>query len=144
MKLNSAAIQLLASVAIIMLTTNTVAQPLPPAFSRIQPDTFGGNMGLSNAWGDYDNDGDLDLVVNNLNSSVSIYRNDCASPRLAVELMGQGENTSGTGARLIVEGHEVEQSQEMISGGRYMSCDQSIRVFAAKQGSLHKVTVRWR
>ena len=96
------------------------------------------------ACGDLDNDGDLDLVVNNLNSSVSIYRNDCASPRLAVELMGQGENTSGTGARLIVEGHEVDQSQEMISGGRYMSCDQSIRVFAAKQGSLHKVTVRWR
>ena len=103
-----------------------------------------GADGHGMACGDLDNDGDLDLVVNNLNSFVSIYRNDCSSPRLAIQLKGQGGNTAGTGARLIVEGHEVAQSQEMISGGRYMSCDQSLRVFAAKRDSTHRVTVRWR
>ena len=96
------------------------------------------------ACGDLDNDGDLDVVVNNLNSFVSIYRNDCSSPRLAIQLKGQGGNTSGTGARLVVEGHEITQSQEMISGGRYMSSDQAMRVFAAKGDSAHRVTVRWR
>jgi len=96
------------------------------------------------ACADLDNDGDLDLVVNNLNSFVSIYRNNCSSPRLAIQLKGQGGNTSGTGSRLIIEGHEVTQSQEMISGGRYMSCDQSLRVFAAKTGSKHRATVHWR
>jgi len=105
-------------------------------------DSMTGGYGM--ACGDLDNDGDLDLVVNNINSGVSIYRNNCSSPRLAIQLKGHGRNTSGTGARLIVEGHEVTQSQEMISGGRYMSSDQAIRVFAAKENTSHGVTVRWR
>lgn len=35
-----------------------VAQTLPPAFSTHQVDVFKDNMALSNAWGDFDNDGD--------------------------------------------------------------------------------------
>ena len=46
-----------------------------PEFYRIQPDTFGANMSLSNAWGDYDNDGDLDLVVAFKNGDVRLYNN---------------------------------------------------------------------
>ena len=42
-----------------------------------------------------DNDGDLDVVINNSNESPCIYRNDSIAPRVAVQLKGLFSNTHG-------------------------------------------------
>ncbi|MFN0066386.1 MAG: VCBS repeat-containing protein [Limisphaerales bacterium] len=83
------------------------------------------------ALGDLDGDGDLDVVLNNLNAGASFYRNDAAAPRVAVRLRGQPPNTAGLGAKIRVAGGPLPQSQEMIAGGRYLSGDEALRVFAA-------------
>src|SRR5439155_3111164 len=104
---------------------------------------------------DLDNDGDLDLIVNNLNGPASIYRNDSIAPRIAVRLKGASKNTRGIGSRITVgpaapsappqsdavglavpsgplAPHALPtQSQEIIAGGRYLSSDDPMRVFAA-------------
>ena len=48
--------------------------PLP--FKSVQPDLLGMPNSYSNAWGDFDNDGDLDLAVSLGSGEVRLYRND--------------------------------------------------------------------
>jgi hypothetical protein len=95
---------------------------------------------------DLDNDGDLDVITNDLNDEAGVYRNEGIAPRVAVRLKGSGANTRGIGSKIWLYGGAVPvQGQEMICGGRYLSCDDAMRVFAA--GSLTnrmRLEVRWR
>ena len=47
-----------------------------PPFAAVQADLFAVPNSFSNAWGDYDNDGDLDLAVSLGSGEVRLYRND--------------------------------------------------------------------
>jgi enediyne biosynthesis protein E4 len=98
------------------------------------------------ALADLDNDGDLDVVVNNLNGGVGLYRNDCPAPRVAVRLKGRAPNTHGIGAKVWLYGGAVpQQSQEILSGGRYLSSDEAMRVFAAGNATNGmRLEVAWR
>jgi len=97
------------------------------------------------AFADLDNDGDLDVVVNTLNGPALIYRNESIAPRVAVRLKGRAPNTRGVGARIVVSGGAVPlQAQEMICGGRYLSCDDTLRVFATGPATRLSIAVTWR
>src|SRR5687767_2595348 len=50
--------------------------PAEPTFTPVQPELLGVANSYSNAWGDYDNDGDLDLAVSLGSGEVRLYRND--------------------------------------------------------------------
>ncbi len=103
------------------------------------------NISNGFAFGDLDNDGDLDTVVNCLNASALLYRNETSAPRLGVRLKGKAPNTQGIGATIRVEGGPVVQSQQVICGGRYASGDDPMRVFACGTNtSKLRIEVLWR
>jgi hypothetical protein len=97
------------------------------------------------ALADLDNDGALDVLVNNLNSPAQVYRNTSPAPRIGVRLKGLPPNTRGIGAKIRVLGGPVPQSQEMVAGGRYLSSDDPMRTFAAGNVTNRlTIEVTWR
>jgi hypothetical protein len=88
----------------------------------------------------------LDVVINCLNDAPLLYRNDASAPRLAVRLKGLKPNGRGIGGRIRVFGGPVRmQMQEILCGGRYLSGDDTLRVFAAG-GTTNELAIEvlWR
>jgi hypothetical protein len=94
---------------------------------------------------DLNNEGYLDIVVNNLGSAAGVYRNHCSAPRVAVRLKGPAPNTQAIGAKIkLLEGAVPMQSQEVVCGGMYLSGSDPLRVFAAGKSQSMTIEVTWR
>lgn len=98
------------------------------------------------AFGDFDNDGDLDAVVNRLNDTAGLFRNEASAPRLAVRLRGATPNTQAVGAKIRVSGGGLpDQVKEVVSGGIYLSGSDPQQTFAAGDPeALLTIDVTWR
>ncbi len=105
-------------------------------------DALGVSHGL--AFGDFDNDGDLDVVVNRLNEEALLYRNEAPAPRILVRLRGRSPNTQGIGARVTLRGGPVLQSQTVRAGAHYLSSDEPACLLAAGTvGREFELIVNW-
>ncbi|MEO2127638.1 MAG: VCBS repeat-containing protein [Christiangramia sp.] len=94
------------------------------------------------AYGDLDNDGDLDIVTNNVNSPVSIYRNDQADGNyLQVSFRNDSGNTFGIGSTAVLFTSEGTQIRQLYATRSYQSASQPILHFGipkdVKIDSLH-------
>jgi len=96
------------------------------------------------AMADFDNDGDLDLVMNRFNETASIYENTTGAGRVAVQLHGSKPNTRGIGGQITFTGGPVEQQKQIVVGGNYDSGSQPMAVFATGNDKIDgTLTVQW-
>jgi hypothetical protein len=98
------------------------------------------------AFGDYDNDGDIDIVVVNFNAPPSIYRNDGGNLKswIGFRLVGDTSNRDAIGARVEIDVGERTQIGEVRSGGSYLSHnDMRIHFGLGQASSVDEVRIRW-
>ncbi|MDE0323594.1 MAG: CRTAC1 family protein [Candidatus Poribacteria bacterium] len=98
------------------------------------------------AFGDIDNDGDVDVVISNLKDSPTILRNDGgnASRWLNIELIGTHCNRDAIGARVMVVSGDLTQIREVKSGSGYISQnDLRLHFGLADAVRVDTLTVRW-
>ena len=98
------------------------------------------------AFGDIDNDGDVDIVVNDLDSAPQLLRNDGGSRNnwILVKTIGAKSNRNGIGARVKVVSGDLIQLDEVRSGGSYISQnDFRLHFGLEKRTSVDRIEVRW-
>ncbi len=98
------------------------------------------------AFGDFDNDGDLDVLVMNMNDRPSLLRNDYNGPNnwLSLRLEGRASNRSAIGATVTVTTGERRQARAVVSQASYYSHD-DLRVHAGLGAftTADRVEIRW-
>jgi len=97
------------------------------------------------AFGDFDNDGDVDILIVNLNEPPSLLRNDLSGNNhwLKVKLIGTKSNRSAIGARVLVRYGAKTQAQEVLSQSSYYSSNDQRLHFGLGLEKLADVEVRW-
>jgi hypothetical protein len=103
-------------------------------------------IGRGAAVGDYDNDGDLDILILNLNGPAILLRNDGGNRNhwLTIRTVGTKGNRDGIGARLRLTAGEIVQIAEVKCGSSYLSTsDLRVHFGLGKETQASKVEIRW-
>lgn len=100
------------------------------------------------AYADLDNDGDLDIVVNNINQPAFIFQNESDKRKnnhyLQIELDGEGLNTQGIGAKVVISIDGRRQFVEQMNTRGYLSSVSPVLQFGlGKATTVDTVLVNW-
>jgi enediyne biosynthesis protein E4 len=97
------------------------------------------------AFGDFDNDGDIDILVVNLNEPPSLLRNDMKQKEnwIKVKLEGVKSNRSAIGARVIVRYGQKIQAQAVLSQSSFYSCNDSRLHFGLGGFDVVDLDIHW-
>jgi hypothetical protein len=97
------------------------------------------------AFGDFDNDGDIDVLVVNLNEPPSLLRNDVSGRNhwLNLKLVGTKSNRSAIGTRVICRYGGKRQVQEVMSQSSLYSSNDPRLHFGLETAEAAEVEIRW-
>jgi hypothetical protein len=98
------------------------------------------------AFGDLDNDGRIDIVINNQNDPPTVLHNESANANhwISIRTVGTKSNRDGIGARITVTAGERRQTQAVTSGGSYLSqSDLRVHFGLGNASQIDNLEVQW-
>lgn len=98
------------------------------------------------AFGDYDNDGDIDVLVINMNDRPTLLRNDSppGNSWITLKLQGGSKDRDAVGARVWLEDGGSPQIAEVRSGGSYLSHnDMRVHFGLGRRTDVTAIKIRW-
>ena len=100
----------------------------------------------ASAFGDYDNDGDIDILITNWNQTADLLRNEGGNQNnwIQVQAVGTKSNRSAIGARIKVVAGELTQYAEVKSSGSYLAFSDLRVHFGLKDAEqIDLLEIRW-
>ena len=96
------------------------------------------------AYADFDNDGDLDIIVNNTNDNIGLYRNNNSKNYIQVKLKGPENNSLGIGASVYIINNNSTQFQKLyLARGFESSVSPLLNFGLGDITSVSEVIVEW-
>jgi hypothetical protein len=97
------------------------------------------------AFGDFDNDGDIDILIMNMNEPPSLLRNDVSGSHhwLKVLLVGTKSNRSAIGAQVVAVYGERRQAQAVLAQTSYLSVNDRRLHFGLGAATSASLEIRW-
>ncbi|WP_221233814.1 VCBS repeat-containing protein [Neolewinella aquimaris] len=120
---------------------------VPAPFEQVQTqwglDQPGFSQGVVAA--DLDNDGDLDLVLNNMDAPAGIYRNEVTSNYLKVSLTGPPSDPLALNARVqVFTGDTVQTAELTLTRGYFSAQPRELHFGLGDRPTVDSIVVRWR
>ena len=114
--------------------------------TKVGPALRAENLGRGCAFGDFDNDGDVDVIVNNLDGPPTLLRNDGGNKNnwIMIKCIGTRSNRSAIGTRVKVTSGKHSQIDEVMSGSSYYSQnDFRLHFGLGRASQADRVEVAW-
>ena len=152
---NEISLRPIANDSLLYYTSKIPSEPIANfTFRNNQDLTF---SDVSEAWGlddknfsngavyaDLDNDGDLEIIVNNIDQEAQIYKNNSDNNFIKIKLIGDLLNPNGIGSRVFVNSGELSQMQELtLTRGFQSSVSPTLNFGLGKNDEIDQVKVIW-
>jgi hypothetical protein len=103
------------------------------------------HMGRGAAFGDFDNDGDMDVLIMNVNEPPSLLRNDAPAGNnwIKIRLEGTKSNRSAIGSRVLARYGGKVQAQEVMSGTSFICSNDPRLHFGLGSATTADIEIHW-